>query len=64
MLNNSDEKVVWLNNPDQKGEFLFTFDGKHIYNLFKDYPYSLTYEQKKIFDSENPFWADFFSEKN
>nr|DAS60821.1 MAG TPA: hypothetical protein [Caudoviricetes sp.] len=31
--------------------------------MFKDYPHALTPEQKKIFDEENPFWKDFFSDR-
>ena len=50
----------WIRNPEQKGEFLFTFDGKTVYNLFRDYPSNLTPEQKQIFDRENPFWVDYF----
>ena len=53
----------WVDKPEQKGEFLFTFDGKRIFNLFRDYPYQLTQEQKEVFDSENPFWADFFKDR-
>lgn len=56
-------KVQWLRTPEQKGQFLFTFDGKRIFNLFRDYPNALTAEQKEIFDSENPYWAEFFSNK-
>lgn len=47
-----------------EGEFLFSFDRKTIYNLYHDYPYKLTPEQKKIFDKENPFWAEYFSYRN
>lgn len=36
----------WIRNPEQKGEFLFTFDGKQIFNLFRDYPHKLTKAQK------------------
>ena len=54
----------WVNNHDEKGKFLFTFDGKEIFNLFQDYPYKLTKEQKKMFDEENPFWASFFEDRN
>ena len=53
----------WVDNPDRVGEMLFTFDGKHIFNLFRDYPHKLTVEQKRIFDSENPYWADFFKDR-
>ena len=60
---NNDMHFSWVDKPEQKGEFLFTFDGKRIFNLFRDYPYQLTQEQKEAFDSENPFWADFFKDR-
>lgn len=53
----------WIKNPEQKGEFLFTFDGKQIFNLFRDYPYKLTKAQKEQFDAENPYWADYFKSR-
>lgn len=53
-------KFSWVENPDTVGEMLFTFDGKQIFNLFRDYPHALTPEQKKVFDKANPFWANFF----
>ncbi len=63
MSGKTDRKVKWISNPEQKGVRLFTFDGKRIFNLFQDYPYELTSEQKKIFDEENPFWANFFRDR-
>lgn len=49
--NQTDEiKFAWVEKLGQKGEHLFTFDGKTIFNLFQDYPYKLTPEQKEIFD--------------
>ncbi len=56
-------KVTWIDNPDQVGEMNFTFDGNRIFNLFQDYPYELTKEQKAIFDEENPYWAEFFKDR-
>jgi hypothetical protein len=58
------DKVYWVEQPDEEkkiGEFLFSFDKKKIFNLFADYPHALTAEQKRIFNKENPFWADFFA---
>lgn len=57
------DKIWWANIEDRDGEFVFTFDKKVFFNLFADYPYKLTAEQKRIFDKENPFWADFFSDR-
>lgn len=57
---NKDDKVWWVDNYDVYGEHLFSFDKKQIFNLFRDYPYKLTKEQKEIFDKENPYWKEFF----
>ena len=56
------DKVWWINS-NSVGEFLFSFDKKKIFNMFAEYPYALTAEQKKIFDEENPYWADFFKSR-
>ncbi|MDE6435204.1 MAG: hypothetical protein K2L07_13350 [Lachnospiraceae bacterium] len=63
MLDNNSLKFSWIENPDTVGEMLFTFDGKQIFNLFRDYPYALTSEQKRIFDEANPFWMNFFRDR-
>lgn len=60
--NEKTDKIWWVDNPDVKGEHLFSFDKKKVFNLFEDYPHNLTKAQKETFDKENPFWADFFSE--
>ena len=36
---------------------------KKIYNLFRDYPHNMTEEEVRIFDRENPYWRDFFSDR-
>ena len=62
--NDPNDSIWWVDNAeDVKGEFVFTFDKEHFFNLFSDYPEKLTAEQKKVFDKENPFWADFFSDR-
>lgn len=62
--NNPTDKVWWLDNAEEtKGEWLFSFDRKTIYNMFSDYPSKLTAEQKELFDKENPYWAEFFSDR-
>ena len=58
-----DSKVWWIDKIGVIGEFLFSFDKKKIYNLFLDYPHNMTEEEVKIFDSENLFWRDFFSDR-
>jgi hypothetical protein len=58
--NNPTDVIEWVDN-DMIGEFEFTFDhGQTIFNLFADYPFKLSPEQKALFDKENPYWADFF----
>ena len=61
---NPTDKVQWVDVVDREGEFVFTFDGETFFNLYKDYPHKLTAEQKKIFDKENPFWADYFKDRS
>lgn len=60
--NKPSDKIYWIDNIGVIGEFLFSFDKKKIYNLFRDYPQKLTNEEKIIFDRENPYWADFFKD--
>lgn len=61
--NNPTDKIYWVENLESVGEFLFSFDKKRVFNLFRDYPYMLTDEQKEIFDKENPQWAEFFKDR-
>lgn len=62
--NNPDDVIWWVDNPEVKGEWLFSFDKKKIFNMFRDYPHELTPKQKEIFDEENPYWADFFKDRS
>ena len=60
-----DEKslVWWVDNScDFVGEFIFSFDKKKVYWLFRDY-LKLSQKKKKIFDESEPFWAEFFNGK-
>ena len=62
--NNPDDAIWWVDNGDEvKGEWLFSFDRKTVFNMFADYPHKLTPEQKAIFDRENPYWAEFFADR-
>lgn len=62
--NNDTDVIWWLDNSDEKvGEWIFSFDKKTTYNMFADYPHNLTPKQKEIFDKENPFWKEFFADR-
>lgn len=61
--NNRGDKIWWVDNSATVGEWLFTFDKKTIFNMFSDYPDKLTLEQKELFDKENPYWAEFFADR-
>ena len=60
---NKKDKISWVDNHEQVGVWLFSFDKKRIFNMFEDYPHNLTAEQKQIFDEENPYWVDFFKDR-
>lgn len=67
MLNNwykkKESDKIWWKEMDRIGVWIFSFDKKKEYNMFADYPYKLTPEQKEIFDKENPRWRDFFKDR-
>ena len=61
---NDSDKVWWVDTAwFARGLMLITFDKKKFYNLFEDYPHNMSSEEVQIFDKENPFWADFFSDR-
>lgn len=60
---NETDLIWWVDDPETKGVWEFSFDGETVFNLFSDYPDKLTPEQKEIFDRENPYWADFFKDR-
>ena len=69
--NNPEDKIWWVDRIEiidgqiepVDGEFLFSFDKKKIYNLFEDYPWKLSKQEKEIFNKENLYWADFFKDR-
>ena len=62
--NEPTDKIWWLDNSDEKvGEWIFSFDKVHMFNMFADYPHKLSAKQKDIFDKENPYWANFFKDR-
>ena len=60
---NKNDKIWWIDDLDSIGKYMFSFDKIKIFNLFADYPYNLTPEEKEIFDKENPYWKEFFKER-
>lgn len=61
--NNPGDELWWLDTRDNDGDFVFSFDMQTDFNMFRDYPWKLTAEQKEIFDRENPMWAKFFDDR-
>lgn len=61
--NKPDDKIWWLDNRETIGEWVFSFDKEKEFNMFRDYPHALTAEQKKIFDQENPYWKNYFMDR-
>ena len=59
-----DDKVWWLDNSKAVGELVFTLDKKTFYNLFRDYPDKLTVQEWVDFNKENPYWEEFFKDRN
>ena len=61
--NNPTDTIWWVDDPDVIGVWEFSFDRQTVFNMFADYPWKLTPEQKAIFDKENPYWANFFKDR-
>lgn len=61
--NNDTDVIFWIDNVEDIGEHLFTFDKKKIYNLFADYPHNLTEKERNTFDKENAYWRDSFKDR-
>lgn len=61
--NEPNDVIWWVDDTETTGEWLFSFDKKKVFNMFRDYPQELTSEQKAIFDKENPYWANFFADR-
>lgn len=54
MKNNTEDIIWWLDNgADTKGEWVFSFDKKRRFNMFADYPWKLTPEQKDLRQGES-----------
>lgn len=57
------DMIWWVEDNERIGEWLFSFDKKNTFNMFRDYPDKLTKRQREQFDKENPEWADFFKDR-
>jgi hypothetical protein len=60
---NKDDQIWWVNDRNSAGSLLFSFDRKRIFSLFRDYPCKLTEQEKELFDRENPYWKEFFKNR-
>ncbi len=62
---NKNDRIYWLDTTEPiRGEILFSFDKKTVYNLFEDYPHKLSKNEQEIFAKEQPYWYDFFNSKD
>ncbi|WP_443718798.1 DUF7675 family protein, partial [Ruminococcus bicirculans (ex Wegman et al. 2014)] len=50
--NKETDTIWWKDDPTVIGVWIFSFDKTTEFNMFHDYPYKLTKEQKQIFDKE------------
>lgn len=60
---NKETDLIWWKETDKIGVWEFSFDKNKVFNMFRDYPHELSAEEKEIFDKENPYWKDFFKER-
>lgn len=60
---NPGDKIWWVDYIDEKGIMAVSFDKETVLNIFEDYPQKFTPEQKALFDKENPYWKDFFKDR-
>lgn len=49
--------IWYVETPEERGPYLFSFDQKTIFSFWTDYPDKLTPEQIAIFKKENPIMA-------
>ena len=61
--NNDTDTIWWVDDTEHVGLFLFSFDKKRVFNLFRDYPDELSPEQLETFNRENPYWKEFFRDR-
>ena len=61
---NRGDKIWHVDFIHYVGKKSISFDKKRILFLFGDYPLKFTPEQKELFDKENPYWANFFKDRN
>lgn len=54
---------IWWIDDGSVGHWLFSFDRQKVYNMYRDYPHNMTPREVRIFDQENPFWAEYFKDR-
>lgn len=54
---------IWWKDTEDCGKWLFSFDRQKVYNMYRDYPHNMTPREVRIFDQENPFWAEYFKDR-
>lgn len=54
---------IWWKKTNKIGVWEFSFDRQKVYSMFRDYPHAMTPEEVRIFDRENPFWAEYFKDR-
>lgn len=57
------DKIWWVNFPRIRGIMAVSFNKKKILNLFSDYPRKFSAKEKALFDEENPYWANYFKDR-
>lgn len=60
--NNPTDKIWWVDDG-KIGTNAISFDKKTILHLYRDYPHKFSREQVELFQKENPYWADYFSDR-
>ena len=61
--NNESDRVWHVDQVGCVGPNLVSFDKKRILNLWPDYPWRFSKEEKELFDKDNPYWAEFFRDR-
>jgi len=61
--NHRTDKIWWVEHQNEIGLWEFSFDKLKIFNMYRDYPHELSPEEKELFDKENPYWKEYFKDR-